>query len=99
MDKINRIDWSELGISSLEHIISFIAKDSPFYASSFTIKLLDIIDNLIAFPNYGRIVPEIKDEKIREIIFHNYRIVYQYGNHIITIVYVGHCSKSLPSLN
>jgi toxin ParE1/3/4 len=44
---------------------------------SFGYELVSEVDRLQEFPTSGRIVPEYRNEIIREIIFRAYRIVYR----------------------
>ncbi len=97
MDKIEKIVWTEDGISSLEDVAGYIAKDSPYYASNFIKKILYSIEKLTNFPQVGRIVPEYNDPTIRELIYQNYRIVYKIKSRVIYIALVVHGFKKLPS--
>ncbi|MCF6156710.1 MAG: type II toxin-antitoxin system RelE/ParE family toxin [Candidatus Brocadia sp.] len=74
---MGKIHWSKTAQRNLEEIADYIAQDSPFYAINFIERVLQDIEKLGDFPKIGRIVPEFKKENIREIIFHNYRIVYK----------------------
>jgi plasmid stabilization system protein ParE len=40
-------------------------------------RLIEATERLKEFPLSGRIIPEIKDPLCREIIYKNYRIMYQ----------------------
>jgi len=73
--KIEKIIWSIKAIENLEDIANYISKNSPFYAPVFIQKIINSVDMLTDFPFAGRKVPEFNNDKIREIIFHNYRIV------------------------
>jgi plasmid stabilization system protein ParE len=44
---------------------------------SFGYELISETDRLQAFPELGRIVPEYRNDHIREIVFRPYRIVYR----------------------
>lgn len=99
MDKIKKILWSNLGLSSLNDIISYIAKDSDLYASNFAKRMLERIEILKTFPQIGRVVPEYNNPRIREIIYQNYRVVYKINDDLIIIVYIGHGARELPSLH
>jgi plasmid stabilization system protein ParE len=46
------------------------------FAAVFEEKVVEKIRPLEDFPRMGRMVPEIEDEAIREIIYRHYRIVY-----------------------
>ncbi|MEK7814195.1 MAG: type II toxin-antitoxin system RelE/ParE family toxin [Candidatus Desantisbacteria bacterium] len=96
MDKIEKLIWTEDGIKSLEDIIQYISKDSIYYASNFAEKILGAIENLIDFPLMGRVVPEYNNSDIREVIYQDYRIVYQVSKNVIYIMLVVHGSKNLP---
>jgi len=72
-----KIVWSEEALKDIEEIISFISKDSELYAVNFSSKIISAVETLKVLPEIGRIVPEYGDPKIREIIYRNYRIVYQ----------------------
>lgn len=63
------------------------------YAPVFIQKIINSVERLIEFPRSGRIVPEFNVENIREIIFHNYRIVYRIKNTYLEIILVTHGAK------
>ena len=54
--------------NDLKGITEFIAADSPHYARLFAIDVLAAVERLSEFPHSGRIVPELKDSEIREIL-------------------------------
>jgi addiction module RelE/StbE family toxin len=90
-----KIVWSEEALKDIEEIISFISKDSKLYAVNFASKIISAVETLKVFPEIGRIVPEYGDPKIREIIYRNYRIVYQIEERAVEIITVSHGSKLL----
>ena len=90
-----KIVWSEEVLKDIEEIISFISKDSELYAVNFASKIISAVETLKVFPEIGRIVPEYGDPKIREIIYRNYRIVYQIEEKVVEIITVSHGSKLL----
>ncbi len=69
--------WSLEALSDLETIADYIAKDSPFYASSFVRELKEISRSLATLSERGRIVPEFDQSDIREIFVKKYRLIYQ----------------------
>jgi toxin ParE1/3/4 len=91
--KIEKIIWSPNSINNLEDIAEFISKNSPLYAPVFVQKIVQSVERLIDFLLSGRVVPEFANDKIREVIFHNYRIVYRMNKNLIEIVLVTHASK------
>ena len=52
------IEWSLKAENDLNEIIDYIAQDSLEYALSFYEQICEKVENLIPFPNIGRIVPE-----------------------------------------
>ena len=80
MAEVKKIIWSLNSIKNLEEISEYISKNSPLYAPVFIQKIMRSVGRLKKFPRSGRIVPEFSNKNIREIIFHNYRIVYRLKN-------------------
>jgi plasmid stabilization system protein ParE len=64
-------------IVDLEEIISFIASDNPNRAGTFGHELIDRALSVTELPERGRVVPEIGDAAVREIVHGNYRIIYE----------------------
>ena len=49
------------------------------------------------FPNSGRMVPEMGNPALREIIYGSYRIIYELDNNSnVQILTVIHCMRLLP---
>lgn len=92
-----KIRWAPRAASDFEDICNNIAKDSEFYATLFAKKIIAIIKNIPQFPKAGRIVPEYRDENLREKIYENYRIVYRIRGDIIEIVGICHGAKPLDN--
>jgi len=92
------LEWSDRSLTDLQTIQSYIARDSVTTAARFIVALVHAADILVTSPYIGRKVPEIADETIRELIFRNYRIVYQTGQDKISIltVFEGHKLLDLP---
>lgn len=93
MAKIEKIIWSLKSIENLEDILNYISKNSPLYTPVFVQKIISSVDRFIDFPLSGRVVPEYNDENIREIIFHNYRIVYRVNSNNVEIILVVHGAR------
>ena len=88
------IRWTDQSLIDIENIAEFIAKDSKRYASIQVERFFQETDILVTFPESGRIVPEIKNKDIREIIFGNYRIIYRISSSSkIDILTIHHGSR------
>ena len=92
---MGKIRWSKTAQQNLEEVANYIAQDSPYYAINFVERISQDIEKLSNFPKIGRIVPEFKKENIREILFHNYRIVYKTAKDCIFIVSICHGSVDI----
>lgn len=72
-----RVRLTEQAQSELDAIIEYYERvGAADFAEVFEEKVIEKIRSLEELPRMGRIVPEIDDEAIREVIYRNYRIVY-----------------------
>lgn len=90
-----KVEWSPLARDELNEIIDYIAQDSIEYAVSFYKEVHKKVQDLITFPKMGRIVPELDDPNIREVLLKNYRIIYKILEVKLQIVRVLHGSRIL----
>jgi toxin ParE1/3/4 len=71
---VARVRWSNQALADLEAIGDFIARDAPSMAQVFVERVFAAIAHLEAFPRSGRVVPEIGQEDIREmVVFQKWR--------------------------
>jgi toxin ParE1/3/4 len=71
-----KLKWTDKALKDLEDIGEFISKDSLRYAYNTVQKLFKSVEILKLMPKTGRIVPELSNNNIRELIRGNYRIIY-----------------------
>jgi addiction module RelE/StbE family toxin len=71
-----KVVWTDYSLQDLEEIGEYIARDSINSAKIVVKDLFESVDLLELHPLAGRMVPEIKDRNIRELIRGSYRIVY-----------------------
>ena len=90
-----RLEWTEVAVADLENIRDYIKKDSEHYAIRFVEKIIEAVEKLLKFPEIGRAVPEAASENIRELIFHNYRIMYHIEPRRILILTIMHGAREL----
>ena len=90
-----QVRWTQQAANDLEAITDFIALDSPHYASLFAMDVFASVERLQAFPRLGRIVPELREPDIREIILGNYRIVDRIMGEAVDILTVWHGARLL----
>jgi len=73
-----KIIWTQRSLTDLKSIAEYISQDSIKYASLTVERLINVTSYLETNPKIGRMVPELRrQDKIREIIFGNYIIIYK----------------------
>ena len=90
-----QVVWSQEATGDLERIARYIDRDSPAYARALVRRVLESTRKLADFPRIGRVVPELGDEDFRELVVHNYRIIYRIEDDVVTIAAVAHSRQSL----
>jgi len=90
-----KIEWTQPALLDLESIRDYISRDSEYYAARFIEKIIEAVEGLENFPNIGRSVPEAEDETIREILLHNYRIMYRVETDRVLVLTVVHGARDL----
>ncbi len=81
-------------------IIRYLRTDSPERAKTFGDALIDEALAIGRFPEIGRMIPELRDPAVREIVHGSYRIIYEV-RHKPTVVYVlrfWHAARGAPDL-
>lgn len=84
--------WTERAAADLRRIKAFIAYDKPVAASQWVQKIKKAAERLRNFPRSGRVVLELSQDAIRELIVENYRVIYKITNKTVAIltVFEGH---------
>jgi toxin ParE1/3/4 len=90
-----RLLWSPQAVEDVEAIRAFVARDSEHYANLLVERIVAAVDRLDSFPLSGRVVPEVGDELLREVVYGNYRIVYRVQPAVVEIVTVFHSARLL----
>jgi toxin ParE1/3/4 len=93
-----KLIWSPAARDDLREIVRFIARDNPRRAESFGYELMTRTDILHDHPEAGRIVPEYRNPRMREIIYRPYRIVYRLDieRQLVEIARVWHAARGSP---
>lgn len=93
------VKWTTPAKQDLKQIHDYIAKDSNFYAKKVTDEIVASSENLESFPQMGRIVPEIGDTNVRELVVYSYRLVYEIVPAGIRVLALIHGKRDFLSLN
>lgn len=88
--------WSPLALEKVRDIAEYIALDNDIAAKKWVNDIFDKAENIGEFPEIGRLVPDLRNQKYREIIFGNYRIIYSVIAEV-KILTVRNCRQLLSS--
>lgn len=91
-----QIKWTRLAVDDLKDIYDYIAKDSIKYAKIQVIRIKTRTKILKTLPFSGKMVPEYNDERFRELIEGNYRIIYKIvDDSMVDILTIHHSARDL----
>ncbi|MBU4370718.1 MAG: type II toxin-antitoxin system RelE/ParE family toxin [Proteobacteria bacterium] len=91
-----KIVWSPLAIDMASEIAEYIAQDKPSAAEKWINTVFSKVDQLKSSPEIGRVVPEIRNDQFRKLIYGNYRIIYRIEKEQISILTIRHGKQILP---
>lgn len=81
-----RVVWADSASAALDEVISYISRDSPSAAIRVLTRTLEIGSTLSSLAERGRVVPELGDSTIRELLVYDYRLLYQIRDDSVVIV-------------
>jgi toxin ParE1/3/4 len=86
------LEWTAEALEALWQIEQYIGRNSPANADTFVQHLIEQGESIVQNLFIGRVVPELSNPEIRELITKNYRIVYRVHEQKIFIltVFEGH---------
>lgn len=91
-----KVVWTELSVEDLREVFEYISKNSTHYARITVDRIYSRVNQIAVNPRSGRIVPEIGNDLVRELIVGNYRLIYYIVNeNRVDIVRVYHSARSL----
>ena len=93
------VEWTDPAKQDLKSIYDYISKDSKFYAQKVSFELVEKSEKLNIFPEIGRIVPEIGDPKIRELLIYSYRLIYEIFPDKIEVLALIHGKRDFLKIN
>lgn len=91
MRKSYNVLWSETAQKDLISIIEYVAKENPLQANKIFGEIRKRAESLCAFPDRGRIVPELQDQGItlyREFIIEVWRMMYRVSEDSVYVLSV-----------
>ena len=93
---------TEQAQKELDAIIEYYERvGAADFAEVFEQKVIERLRRLEHFPRLGRVVPEIADDAIREVLYRNYRIVYivDRDGEEVQVLTIFHASQQFGALD
>lgn len=91
-----KVTLAESAVRDLEEVVThYKEKGAPSVGADLVAEILDRIESLSDFPDSGRIVPELENPSLREIIKPPFRIVYRRERERVRVVRVWRGERSL----
>jgi plasmid stabilization system protein ParE len=78
--------WAERARRALDDALAYIAEHSPQNARRLAERVLERADSLNTFSERGRIVPEVGDPRLRELLIDPFRLMYEVHEREVHIV-------------
>ena len=85
-----RVVWTDHARDTLNEALAYIAQDSPDAASRIAAALIQEAATLVTLPERGRIVPELEDPTIRELLVRPFRLIYEVNPAEVRVLTVVH---------
>ena len=78
--------WAERARRALDEALAYIEERSPQSARRLAERVLERADSLDTFSERGRIVPEVGDPTLRELLIDPFRLMYELDERQVRIV-------------
>lgn len=93
-----QVAWAETAWRDLERIADYISEDSPGYAAAFARRVREHARSLEEMAERGRVVPELEEPAVRELIVGSYRLIYEIESADVNILGLIHGARDLVAL-
>jgi addiction module RelE/StbE family toxin len=93
---VTRIIWAPQALDDVQAIRTYLSRDSADYADLIVKRIVAAVSRLEHHPRSGRMVPEVGEPSLREIVIRNYRVVYRLRREVVQILTVFHGARSFP---
>ena len=81
-----QVVWAEHARQALDEALTYIAERSPQNARRLAERVLERADSLDTFSERGRMVPELEDPILRELLIDPFRLMYEVHENEVRIV-------------
>jgi toxin ParE1/3/4 len=93
-----KVVWTETAWRDLERSADYIAEDSPGYAAAFVERVREHARSLDELTLRGRVVPELGEPNVRELLIGNYRLIFEVHEKTVYILGLIHGARDLAAL-
>ena len=90
--------WSPLALSRAAEIVDYIARDRPQAALDWLLGLQERVASLVELPMQGHEVPEWVEPSLRQVIYGDYRIIYEVDANAVDILTIKHGRQRIGSI-
>ena len=90
-----KVAWSYVALGNLIETNKYIASENPEAARKVINDIFEAGNKIKAFPEKGRIVPELRRKNVREVFRYEYRIIYRIESKRIFVLTVLHMKQRL----
>jgi toxin ParE1/3/4 len=94
-----RVVWSAPALDELDEIAAYIAQDNPAAAARLIEACLAKVERLVTYPSSGRVVPELRGGRYREVLEAPCRLIYRVEGRTVVIVHAMRGERRLRRKN
>jgi toxin ParE1/3/4 len=87
------IVWARRARSDLQLAVAHIRADSPDAARTFASAIIQASRSLSTLSQRGRVVPEVGQQEVRELLLGRYRLIYEVFPDRVAVVRLIHASR------
>ena len=89
--------WSESALTALEEVAEYVAQDSREAAVRILERAMAVAASLGTLAGRGRMVPEIDDSSLRELLVFRYRLMYRIEAERVVVVAFIHGARDFAT--
>jgi plasmid stabilization system protein ParE len=89
------VEWAGRAKSDLRLVVEYIRRNSPESARAFLTQVFQTTRSLSTFSERGRVVPDLNDPEVREVLVGRYRVFYEVHPDAVWIMRVLHTSQDV----
>lgn len=89
------VEWAGRARSDLRLAVEYIHRTSPESAKAFLSQVFQTTQSLSTFSERGRVVPDLNDPEIRQVLVGRYRVLYEVHSDAVWVMRVLHTSQDV----